>query len=108
MDCEFFRGGFQAPPFIDHAEFKVKQFSKFFCLQSTLDSEFFRGSVQAPTFFGHAKFEVKIFSEFSHLQSTLDSKLFSRGGTGHQLFFIILNLRSKFFRNFLITECSGL
>ena len=83
-------------------------FLEFFHLQSTLDSELFRGDVQAPTLFGHAKLEVKNFSEFFSLQSTVDSELFRAGGFGYQLFLVILNLTSKFFSNFLITEYCGL
>ena len=75
-------------------------FSKFCHLQSTIDSEFLRGGVWAPTFFGHSKFEVIFFGIFN-LQSTVDAEFFTEG-SGHQLFLVTLNLRSKIFRNFFI------
>ena len=89
------------------ANLRSKIFNNFllYCAHWTLNLS--GEGVEAPTFFGHAKFEVKNFLEFFQLQSTVDSELFRGGGSRHQLFLVMLHLKSKFFRNFLITEYSG-
>ena len=62
--------------------------------------------VWAPIFFGHTKFEVKFFLEFFCLQSTLDAEFFAGGGgwSGHQLFFVMPNLRPKIFLEFFYLQ----
>ena len=100
----FLEGEVCAPIFFGHSKFEVKNFSEFFPLLSSLVSEFVRGGVfMAPTFFGHTKCEVKKFSEFFPLRSALDYEFFG-GGSGHQLFWVMPNLRSRSFQNFLDSE----
>ena len=57
----------------------MKNFLKYFHLQSTVESELFTGGVWSPTFFGNTKFEVKNISEFSNLQRAVDSEFFTGG-----------------------------
>ena len=95
MVAEFFTGVVWATTFFSLTELEVKKFSEYFPLLRTLDSEFFRGGVQAPTFFGHAKFEGKFFQNFIIYRALWTE--FLAGGSGLQLFLVMLNLRSKSF-----------
>ena len=100
VDTEFFCRQIWTPNFLVTLNFRLKILQNSFLYQ-VLWTEFFRvGS--GPIFFGDAKFETKIFSEFFPLLSALDSEFVGGGGSRHQLFLVMLNLRSKFFLNFLI------
>ena len=87
--------------FLDMLTFEVKNFSEFFHLQSGLDSEFFRGG-SGPTFFGHTKFDTKKIFWIFFVYRAFWTLKFLQGGVGseHQLFLVMLNLRSKFILEF--------
>ena len=73
---------------------------KIFNLLSTLDSEFFRGQVWANFFWSLQTLGQKFFRIFSFTEHN-QLWIFQRG-SGHQLFFIMPNLRSKNFQNLFI------
>ena len=73
---------------------------KIFNLLSTLDSEFFRGQVWANFFWSLQTWGQKFFRIFSFTEHN-QLWIFQRG-SGHQLFFIMPNLRSKNFQNLFI------
>ena len=74
---------------------------------------FSQGGVRVPTFFGPTKFEVKNFLVFFPLLYTLDSEFVNEKCLGTNFFWVMLNLRSKIFRNFFVyrvlwtLNCSG-
>ena len=96
----FCRGWSGHQLFLGTPNLKSKIFRNFFLYQA-LWTEFFREG-SGPTFFGDAKFDLKKLWEFFALSSALDFEFVGRGGSCHQHFSVMPNLRSKIFRNFFI------
>ena len=78
-------GGICAPTFFGHMKFEVKNFLKFFHLQSTVDSEFFKRG------FGHQLFLVMLTLMATNFQNFVIYRVlwtlnFSEGISGYQFF----------------------
>ena len=86
------RVDFWTPTFFGHAKFETKNFSEFFCLQSTVDYCFWSCQIWGQIF----------FRNFSLTNSSGLWFFWGGWGSRHQLFLVIPNLRSKSFQNFFL------
>ena len=94
-----FRGG---GPDTNTPNLRSKSSQNFFLYQALWILNLLVGGIQTLTFFSYDKFETKNFSEFFPLPSALDSEIFWGAWSGHQLFLVTPNLRSKNFQNFFL------
>ena len=86
------RVDFWTPTFLGHAKFETKNFSEFFCLQSTVDYCFWSCQIWGQIF----------FRNFSLTNSSGLWFFWGGWGSRHQLFLVMPNLRSKSFQNFFL------